>query len=264
MDVSFWLTFGAGVALLAFSLVGGIYLYWPSFRRPDGRASLGLALMTGAFLAAIGLLIQLRLDHDQRRRDAIAGKTERRQQVNSERQLFRLNIGLAPSLARADLSGRDLQGIYLNGKRLTGAVLREADLEKANLSSARMARADFTGARLGHAVLICTVLEHATLINAHLEGANLASAHARGAQFPGAVLAGADLSNADLRQADLLGADLRAAKLAGADLRGADLTEARLDVRRLRAVVSNAATTWPDGVRPRTRRLPPADGPTCA
>lgn len=253
MDVSFWLTFGAGVALLAFSLVGGIYLYWPSFRRPDGRASLGLALMTGAFLAAIGLLIQLRLDHDQRQR-----------QAETDRQSFRLNIGLAPSLARADLSGRDLQGIYLNGKRLTGAVLREADLEKANLSSARMARADFTGARLGHAVLICTVLEHATLINAHLEGANLASAHARGAQFPGAVLAGADLSNADLRQADLLGADLRAAKLAGADLRGADLTEARLDVRRLRAVVSNAATTWPDGVRPRTRRLPPADGPTCA
>ena len=104
---------------------------------------------------------------------------------------------------RPDLSGADLNGVYLLRADLSGAKLIRADL-----SGAKLIRADLSGA--------------------HLSGADLSGAYLREASLFDADLNGADLRGADLFQADLSGADLSGADLGGADLGGADLSECRV------------------------------------
>jgi hypothetical protein len=121
---------------------------------------------------------------------------------------WKLDKGLPPSLAGADLAGANLAGAYLAGANLAGANLAGANLAGANLAGAYLARADLTGANLAGAYLA----------DANLAGANLADAYLARAYLAGANLAGAYLADADLTGANLAGAYLARANLAGAYL----------------------------------------------
>src|SRR4051812_17625278 len=105
MGAAFWLTLVLGLVLLAICLLGGLLLWWPSRHDREGRIALGQALWTGALLAVVGLLIQLRATHEDHQRQRAA-----------DRDAFRLTVTTAKDLKFADLSGRDLSGFYLGGK----------------------------------------------------------------------------------------------------------------------------------------------------
>ena len=259
MDVSFWFTFGLGVILLVGSLTGGLYLWWPYRSEAGGRHALGQSLMTGAFLAVIGLLIQLRMQHDEQQRTKIAAQQEIQRQAASQRETFRLTVGLANDLTRADLSGRDLQGAYLTGKRMPFAVFKDANLTAANLANADLADAKFTDTLLNRAVLICATIDRAAFINAKLPNAQLSSARARDVDFIGADLSHTHFNKTDLRGATFLGSKLHRADLSQADLRGADFSAAVLDgTTKLANVATTRDTLWPEGFDAPPPRKPTA------
>src|SRR6266568_3630566 len=74
----------------------------------------------------------------------------------------------------------------------------------------------------------------------------------QGANLPGAWLREADLTDASLRR-NLRDADLRDADLTRADLGGADLSGARLLGAQLADVRTEYGTTWPAGLRLRSK-----------
>jgi uncharacterized protein YjbI with pentapeptide repeats len=151
------------------------------------------------------------------------------------------------SLARADLTGVDLNGANLTGADLTGAVLAHADLTDAVLDRAKLAGAVLVGARADRASFVEADLTGADLTRAHLgravlqkallAGAVLDGVRATGASFvevrgERASLVGATLPDAKLDRAKLAGADFTGAELTGASLREAMLDDVRLyDVR---------------------------------
>jgi len=114
------------------------------------------------------------------------------------------------NLRETDMTGANLERIYLSQAFLEQAVMRGANLRGANLRFAKLQRADLSGA--------------------NLTGAQLIVAWMQGTVLRGAVLDGADLQGADLAGADLTGARLVRAKLFRTDLRKAKgLTQAQLD-----------------------------------
>jgi uncharacterized protein YjbI with pentapeptide repeats len=262
-----------GVALLIATVIPGIRLYWPQRRDPVSRTDLGVALMTGAFIAfavlGLQLLIQVRSQLDANDRQAAA-----------DRQALLLLLGRSPKLDGLDLHGQDLSRAYLNWKGLNGADLRGAnmksaqlehaqltaaklqaakldaahldfaDLRQANLAGASLVRANLSGAKLDAAVL-SRRLEGGKLVAADLADADLSNAVAR-ADFRHAILRGAHLVGTTLAPANLRGADLRGADLQFADLRGADLRGANLSgaqnlqyAKDLSMVKFDRTTRWP-------------------
>ena len=121
-------------------------------------------------------------------------------------------------LRKADLFGKNLQGVWLWGAYLLGAELSEADIRGAELSVA-----DLQGAKLSRANL-----RGAKLSEADIRRADLYETDLRGAELFDVKLQEADLSWANLRGAKLSCADLQGAKLYKADFRGADLSRANL------------------------------------
>ena len=111
------------------------------------------------------------------------------------------------NLANADL--RNLR--YVDNVRvdLYWANLAKANLSGANLNIAGLRRADLSGADLSGANLTRADLSGADLSGANLTRANLAYAY----------LIGANLTDADLTDADLAGANLK--YVIGADFTGA-------------------------------------------
>jgi uncharacterized protein YjbI with pentapeptide repeats len=103
-------------------------------------------------------------------------------------------------LYRADLSGRDLTGLWLNRPDL-----RFANLSGADLTSSHLIGADLRGANLSGAILTKGSFEGCSF-----EGAKLVDVDAVGASFRGA-----DLTNSDLRKARLSGAKFEYAQLKG-------------------------------------------------
>ena len=79
-----------------------------------------------------------------------------------------------------------------------------------NLAGANLARADLAGAYLARADLAGADLAGANLTDANLTGAYLARAYLAGADLTGANLTGADLTGAYLARANLTGATSRA------------------------------------------------------
>jgi uncharacterized protein YjbI with pentapeptide repeats len=261
-----------GVALLVATVIPGIRLYWPQRGDPVSRTDLGVALMTGAFIAfavlGLQLMIQIRSQLDSNRRD-----------TEAERQSLLLLLGRSRDLSGLDLHGKDLRGAYLNAKILRGANLAHADLRKALLQGTNLMAADLEGSNLAGAHLERADLRQADLVGANLQGAKLNNARLDTAVFYGekggddvvADLRGADLSNAwasadlrhaDLRKATLVGtrlapanlqgarlnsADLTYADLRGADLRGANLRFAELGrTKDLSHARYDTTTRWPD------------------
>ncbi len=139
-------------------------------------------------------------------------------------------------LRKANLSGRDLQGVRLPLANLEEANLKGANLQEALLRGTNLKKANLVGANLQNANLFCANLEEAkfsessetsfeTVIRspADLQGAVLASAN-----LQKGILRGVNLQNAWLEQANLNGADLERANLREAGLMKADLQEINL------------------------------------
>jgi len=95
----------------------------------------------------------------------------------------------AGEVARAGRGARSLACADLSNLQLEGVDLREADLRGANLSNARLKRVNLGGARL----------DGACLNWARLEEVNAQGARLRGASFVGATLLKSDLTGADTR-----------------------------------------------------------------
>jgi hypothetical protein len=120
----------------------------------------------------------------------------------------------------ANLARADLTGVNVEAFDFTDAVLAGAKLTRIRCSSARFDRAVMSEAHMDHAM-------------------------ARDASFDGASLLAADLRRADLTSASLRNADLRLA-----DLRGALLSSAKLEGARLEGAIFDRATRWPAAFDP--------------
>jgi uncharacterized protein YjbI with pentapeptide repeats len=127
------------------------------------------------------------------------------------------------SLSRAELTGINLNTVFL-----PQANLRETFLTDANFLGAELQGVNFSVAELSRAGLSDTFLFEANLSRAQLSNAKL-----QRAILVRANLSGADLNNADLSGAFLVRANLRGANLRGANLRNANLNEANLSSANL-------------------------------
>jgi uncharacterized protein YjbI with pentapeptide repeats len=267
-----WTIAAVGGALLALTVIPGVYLWWPSRSKELAKSDLGLALMTGALIAFSVLVLEFLLTQRARKLESV-------RQDEAEKQALQLLVGRQRNLAGIDLGcsaaekdadcGEVLDGFYLSGKILTDANLRGSSLQQVRLENARLqqailAGADMEGANLEGAHLERAILDRARLHGAVLRFANLEGARLRGAQLPranldfallradlagaqlvGASLFGADLANANLRGAKLQRADLRSASLAGANLAGADLRNAMAGGADFTNARFDDATDWP-------------------
>ncbi|MEZ5081744.1 MAG: pentapeptide repeat-containing protein [Thermoleophilia bacterium] len=258
--IALWRQPGLAVTLVPLVLglvVPGLAFWWPSRRRRDARTDLGLALVSGAIVAAAVLIVQLdfeqRISADQQRAERALRAQEARLQIQT-------TLGLHRDLTGIDLHGRVLDGFYLRKKIFRDAVVTDASLVKANLAGV-----DFRGltgrrANLDQSVLSRADFRGADLGGARLEGANLFLADARGAFLGAANLDNADLIGACLKGASLRAATLKGASLSGADLRGADLRDADLTGATFGAVAGrqypltvyppalvDRRTLWPSG-----------------
>jgi uncharacterized protein YjbI with pentapeptide repeats len=265
----------AGIVLLVATVIPGIRLYWPQRRDPVSRTDLGVALMTGAFIAfavlGLQLMIQLRSQFDANDR-----------QNQADRQALLLLLGRSANLSGLDLHGKDLSGAYLDGKGLNGAKLQNANMEKAQLEHAQLVAAELQDAKMDYANLDLSNLRYAnlagaSLVKAKLNGADLdnavlspeadggravdltkadlsnASARAdfRYARLVNAKLVGARLAPANLQGADLSGAEMKFADLRGANLKDADLSRARdlQEAKDLSFAEFDRRTRWPNGFK---------------
>jgi uncharacterized protein YjbI with pentapeptide repeats len=281
-----WTILAVGIALLAATVIPGLYLWWPSRSGELAKSDLGLALMTGALIAFSVLVLEFMLTQRAR-------KLESQRQDEAEQQALQLLVGRQQNLAGIDLGcsvaedGSDckaLDDFYLSGKVLTdanlrGASLRGARLQRAHMEDAILAGADLRGSNLERAFLQRAVLdraqlEGATLRFANLEGASLRGTHLQGAdlnfaivradlegaQLMGAQLFGVDLQNANLRSAKLQRADLRSSTLRDANLAGADLRKAKVEGVEFAHARYDANTKWPF---PSRRRWPKCTRARC-
>ena len=114
---------------------------------------------------------------------------------------------------RADLSDKNLSGLYLNNANLYGANLNNANLSSAHLRNADLRKADLRNADLAYANLREADLREANLYRAFCCYANLR---------------GVDLRNANLREANLFVAVLREANLFGVNLKNANIIYAKI------------------------------------
>jgi hypothetical protein len=198
----------AGVLLLGLVVVG-LALWLPGGDDAGTKdTDLGTALLGGAVVAFAVLIVQHRLDADQRGIDEVRGVASEKQRRREEAQKM---LATSDDLSGADFAGCNLRDTYMHGKSLTNANLEGCDLRRAVLTDA-----DLTGANLR---------------NANLEGAQAADVVLRGATLEGATLADAGLEGADLR-----GCDLGKATLTGARLSGAKYGKS-----------GTVKTNWPDG-----------------
>ena len=142
---------------------------------------------------------------------------------------------------RADLRGKDLQGVNFTCGNFRGATLDGADLRGA----------DFTNCDLSRASLHNVNAQGATFALADLTGAYLKGADFTGANMYFAYLRGVIAKNAKFENADLTGCDLARGDFLGARFDGA-LTEKMHNL-------DTAVFYWfigPDGGRPMYRPFP--------
>jgi uncharacterized protein YjbI with pentapeptide repeats len=236
------------LAILAVTVVPGVYLFWPSRTDPVCRSDLGVALMTGALVAFAVLGFQLLVE-------ARVSRVEADRQLQEQRQTLELQLALTPGgLRRISLRGRDLSYFYLYKKQFPEGIFDGANLTGANLTDAVLNSAHFNGSRLERAHL-----EGAQMAGAELKGATLRGANLTGAQLPDAELDGAKLQGTDLTDANLSGAYLNGVTTRGssrrtqmtqtdltnADLSGADLTNVYFEGPTLTGAKFDSDTVWP-------------------
>jgi uncharacterized protein YjbI with pentapeptide repeats len=196
--VGFWLVGLLGVLFLALVIAAGVRLWMPMSSRKASRADVGVALMTGAVVAIVVLLLEV---STQLRFNDI----ESRRAKDQARQALLLQVAVADHLAGARFSNEDLHDFYFVSKDLTDA--------------------NFSGANLRNAIFISATLVSAHLDHADLRGANLSAANLQEADLSKANLTG----GAILSQACLQGTDLQGATMTGADLSSSNTSFAKYD-----------------------------------
>ncbi|MEM9447262.1 MAG: pentapeptide repeat-containing protein [Cyanobacteria bacterium P01_E01_bin.6] len=152
-----------------------------------------------------------------------------RQGVTTWNQWRGENIHLKP-----DLSGANLQDIYLCYADLRDTDFSHADLGDADLRFANLSRGNLSGSNLRYTNLSCSNLSGESLSGANLSGVNLSGANLSDSTLNDTDLSGADLSGAFLSDADFRGAFLRFVNLSNADLSDANLNAANLSGANLR------------------------------
>lgn len=130
--------------------------------------------------------------------------------------------------ALTDISGADIQHVYLQG-----ANFENTNLQGANLQGSDFQRANFQNATLQGANLQGVKLQSANLQRANLQGANLQGAILQGANLLGASLQDANLTQAQFQNTKLQGANFRGASFEAAAFDGAKLSEHTLGLGRL-------------------------------
>jgi uncharacterized protein YjbI with pentapeptide repeats len=155
----------------------------------------------------------------------------------------------------ADLTGANMQGIFLFGAQLDNTDMTSADLTGADLELALLTGAKFTDAILDQANLINAIdantadFSGASLKGTIFSGLDLSTPglltglDATGADFSGATIQDVNMLFVNFTDADFTGADLTGfgcldCTLTGADLTGADLTGATMDY---------TGSIWTDG-----------------
>jgi uncharacterized protein YjbI with pentapeptide repeats len=246
--MSGWVIVGVAAAIVVFSVVPGIWLYWPKRTDPVCRSDLGIALMAGAFVAFAVLGLQLMVESRLQRVEDLRQEAEERQ--NLELQL----VLTTEPLPRISLRDRDLSYFYLYKKVFPQGIFNGANLTGANLTEAVLTRAHFNGSILERAHLDGAAMAGAKLLGATLRGANLTNAQMPGAELDGAKLQATDLTNANLRSAYLPGVTTRGSSvrtnmtqtdLTNADLTGADLSNVYFEGPTLTGAKFNSDTVWP-------------------
>jgi uncharacterized protein YjbI with pentapeptide repeats len=123
------------------------------------------------------------------------------------------------------LDGADLAGADLRGTGFQGASMKGADLRGTLIGFTSFDGVDFTGANLSG---LTFKKGDVFLENAKFQGTILTGTHFIGADLSGASFAGVDLSGASLRGCNLLNADFTGCDLSRADLTGAAMGTANL------------------------------------
>jgi uncharacterized protein YjbI with pentapeptide repeats len=154
-------------------------------------------------------------------------RAQREQTKFSSTDAWRLNLARC-NLARADLTGLNLDAVILGGSSLAFANCANADLIGARFDDAHLEGARFMGTHLEKAWLFGAHLQGAWLNQAHFESATLRRAHLEGAFLAQANLQAADLTDAHLGSADLSLARMESARFERACFDGASFD--RLDV----------------------------------
>lgn len=129
---------------------------------------------------------------------------------------------------RADLTGMDLNNLWLKNVNL-----REASLSYVNLFGAHLDNVDLRDAYMFNTNLEFAVLRGADLSGAYASQCNLRKAIVTDARLIEIDLSMSNLQDAYLNRSNLRKADLWKANLLGADLCNADLREAKLDFSNL-------------------------------
>ncbi|MDH5542701.1 MAG: pentapeptide repeat-containing protein [Nitrospinota bacterium] len=127
------------------------------------------------------------------------------------------------SLAKADLSKANLNGVNLDWAVLKSAHLSKVDLKSAHLRGTKLKSANLYEANLQSAFLEDAALQSASLIRANLQSATLVRANL---QF-------ADLREANLKSTNFLGANLESTNLEGVNLQSVFIALANLKSAKL-------------------------------
>ena len=152
-------------------------------------------------------------------------RAQREQTKFSSTDAWRLNLARC-NLARADLTGLNLDAVILGGSSLAFANCANADLIGARFDDAHLEGARFMGTHLEKAWLFGAHLQGAWLNQAHFESATLRRAHLEGAFLAQANLQAADLTDAHLGSADLSLARMESARFERACFDGASFDRA--------------------------------------
>ena len=93
--------------------------------------------------------------------------------------------------SKVDLTGENLEGIYIIGVDLKGAILRKTNLSHGAILSSDLTGADLSEANLSYASLVCSNLSRANLSHTKLIETDLSSA-----DLSFSILGGVDMSSA--------------------------------------------------------------------
>jgi uncharacterized protein YjbI with pentapeptide repeats len=166
------------------------------------------------------------------------------------------------SLARLDVSHRNLTGYDLEGADLREYKFYSSTLDNANLAGADLRGAGFQNASMRGADLRNVIFGNTGLYGVDLSGANLGGvnmavpdlyltevnlqgAKLQGARLPASMtrvkLANTDLSGLSFRGVNLTDSDLTGATVTGANMEGADLGGVHMAGRDLRTVFLRGA-----------------------
>jgi uncharacterized protein YjbI with pentapeptide repeats len=128
-----------------------------------------------------------------------------------------------------DLAGADLSGLQLDEVFLCGATLVDANLSHASLRNAVFSGAYLKNARFVAADLRGAVFGPPDLVDSKITFSPVGRRIMWGAELEGAVFTGANIEGTSFRETDLDGVDLRGCALTSLDLRHTSLDKALVD-----------------------------------